>query len=134
MLLGKNQKRILAATDIGMLLYWLLIFFDYAGWLSIDPEYMYSNHHDPLIVAWNLSFLPIDIAFAVLGLAGLFLPVSDMSRRALNLISLTLMFCAGVMALSFWALIGDYKLFWWAVNLWLAVLPLLIFFKQREPY
>ncbi len=127
MTLGRIEKRFVLITDVGMLLYWLIIFMAYAGIAQVPPEYMYSDYGNPLIVAWNLSFLPIDIAFSVLGLAAMTLPLQSSTRGQLNTISLTLMLCAGLMAISFWSVTGAFDLLWWAVNGWLVLLPMVIF-------
>ncbi len=131
MLLGKNQKMLVAATDFGMLVYWLLVFLNFLEIISLDPEYMYSDYGDPTIVAWNLSFLPIDLAFSVLGLIGIFYALADKTKELFNVISLSLMFCAGIMAISFWLIVADYKIFWWLINLWLVVLPVGLLLNWR---
>ena len=38
--------------------------------------------------------------------------------------SLSLTFCAGLMAISFWAIRGDFDPTWWGVNLALMIWPL----------
>jgi peptidoglycan biosynthesis protein MviN/MurJ (putative lipid II flippase) len=42
--------------------------------------------------------------------------------HVLQIISLTLMFCAGLMALSFWALQCWFDVAWWGMNAWLVAL------------
>ena len=44
--------------------------------------------------------------------------------RGLAIVSLSLTFCAGLMAISFWAIRGDFDPTWWAVNLALMIWPL----------
>ena len=40
------------------------------------------------------------------------------------LVSVVLTFCAGLMAVAFWTLRGDFDLGWWIPNLYLVVWPL----------
>lgn len=116
------KSKLLALTEIGMIFYWLLATAVVLGFINVPPEYMYSDHKNPLIVAWNWSFFPIDILFAVSGLLGRFGNFRDNSKKLLSVFSLALMFCAGLMAISFWTISGDFDLFWWAINLWLLLL------------
>ncbi|WP_020552476.1 DUF5360 family protein [Embleya scabrispora] len=75
---------------------------------------------------WNHSFVPLDLAAAVTGLAA----VRPGRRTAtgyshpLMLISLVLTGTAGLQAVAFWALRGDFALEWWAPNLFLLLFPL----------
>ncbi len=116
------MKWLLTATEVGMLAYWILAGAMAGGILSLPPEWMYSDYQNPLVVAWNWSFFPIDVLFAVTGLAARFLPMAADRAHSLSLVSLTLMVCAGLMAVSFWAIRGEYDPFWWGVNLWLVAL------------
>ncbi len=111
-------------TEILMLLYWLLAGAMALDLIYIDPSLMYSDYQNPLVVAWNWSFFPIDLAFAVIGLSARFSSFSGQFRLKLQLIASTLMFCAGLMAVSFWTLTGDFNATWWGMNIWLIVLGL----------
>ena len=126
------MKFFLVVTEIAMLLYWVLISLVSLGVFSIPPEWMYSDHTNPLVVAWNWSFLPIDVLFSVTGLLAIYGKFSVKKKQSLMIISLTLMFCAGIMAISFWAIRGEFDLFWWGMNIWLMILPLLIWWKKPE--
>lgn len=103
-----------------MILYWVLAAAMALGLLQIDPELMYSDYENPLVVAWNWSFFPIDIAFATIGLVARFGRVSADLGHTLEIIAATLMICAGLMAISYWSITGDFSPLWWAVNLWLV--------------
>lgn len=111
-------------TEVGVLAYWLLATALVLGILYIPPEYMYSDYENPLIVAWNWSFLPIDVAFAVLGLISRFGKFGEPLSNKLAITGATLMFCAGVMAISFWVMTGEFDPLWWGLNIWLVVLSL----------
>ena len=63
-----------------------------------------------------IPLLSCSLTLSFLNLEGLLFNISD--------VSLSLMFCAGLMAISFWAIRGSYDLFWWGVNLWLILLSL----------
>ena len=98
------RKHLTTATEVGMILYWVFAGALVAGWIEIDPALMYSDYENPLVVAWNWSFFPIDIAFALSGLAAKFLPLPAMQRFKLETVAATLMLCAGLMAISFWVI------------------------------
>jgi hypothetical protein len=111
-------------TEALMLLYWLLAGALALNLLSIDPSLMYSDYQNPLVVAWNWSFFPIDLAFALIGLSARFGRFSMDLKFKLETTAAALMICAGLMAVSFWILTGDFSISWWAVNIWLIVLGL----------
>ncbi len=116
------MKVLLTFTELAMLSYWIFAAVVCLGWLVVSPELMYADHLNPLMVNWNWSFLPIDVLFAVCGLVARFGPVRGAKREVLEIVGLTLMFCAGLMALSFWTLQGWFDLMWWGMNGWLVVL------------
>lgn len=113
------------ATEIGMLAYWLLAGALALGLVTIDPSLMYSDYQNPLVVAWNWSFLPVDVAFALTGLAARFASPPPAIRFRLAIISAVLMLCAGLMAVSYWTIRGEFSPAWWALNIWLIILGLL---------
>ena len=107
-------------TDLGMLLYW------FATALALIPaEYAYSDYKNPLLVAWNWSFFPLDLLISLTGLFSLFLYSRRSSLwRGMALVSLTLTFVSGLNAVSFWAIRGDFAPEWWFPNLYLLLYPL----------
>lgn len=112
-------------TDVLFLTYWAVSLADVAGLLTIPPEAMYGDYRNPVVVAWNWSFFPLDVLFSVLGLWGV-----RVSRRdavlAFGLLttSLALTFCAGLMAVSFWALKLEFAPEWWIPNLIIMLWPI----------
>ena len=112
----------LLITDIGFVLYWL------TSSLSLLPsEWLYKDHDNPILMAWNWSFAPVDLSASAAGLLALHFAATHSRRwRPLGLISVTLTFCAGLMALSFWSLRGDFDLAWWLPNTYLMIWPLTI--------
>ncbi len=107
-------------TDLGFLAYWLL-----AAFANLPPEYLFKDYDNPLMVAWNWSFLPLDLLISATGLSCLWYGKRNTSRSEnLAIISLTLTACSGLQAVSFWAIRSDYSLSWWAMNLYLLIYPL----------
>ena len=113
---------LLTITEGGMILYWIFASLVALGIIFVPPEYMYSDYQNPTVVAWNWSFFPLDITFAVSGLYSRYGNVLGARRTFLSTFSLSLMFCAGLMAISFWIVTRSYDPFWWGINLWLIFL------------
>jgi hypothetical protein len=116
------NNKLLTITEAGMILYWLFASAVVFGFINVPPEYMYSDYQNPLVVSWNWSFFPLDIMFATIGLLSRFGNFNTPRKELLSNVSLSLMFCAGLMAISFWLINNDFDPFWWAINLWLLVL------------
>lgn len=112
-------------TDIGMLAYWCITALMALSVLSIPGELLFKDYHDPRVVAWNWSFMPLDIIFAITGLWALRLEKSGDSRwKIWAAVSLSLTMCAGLMAISYWAIVGDFDPAWWIPNLFLLLWPI----------
>jgi len=107
-------------VDLGFLLYWAITLLHW-----IPPQYLFKDYENPILQAWNWSFLPLDLAISATGLSALYLwRKGKESWRPLALISLVLTFCSGLMAVAFWTLRGDFDPSWWAPNLFLLLYPL----------
>ena len=111
----------LLVTDVGFLMYWL------ASALSLfPPDWLYKDHDNPILHAWNWSFAPVDITASLLGLTSLWMRrQSRVSWDSVALLSLALTFCAGLMAVSFWTIRRDFDVGWWLPNLYLIVWPII---------
>lgn len=108
----------LRVIDIGMLVYWGIAAFACVGLLHLPSHVMYAGYGTPQVDAWNWSFAPLDLAFACTGLIAVRLARrGDLRWRPVALISLALTFCAGLMAVSYWSLTGDFDPAWWLPNL-----------------
>lgn len=114
-------KTNLLITDLGFILYWL------ASSLSLFPEdWLFKDHNNPIVAAWNWSFAPIDLSASATGLLALWL-----ARRGspqwphVALLSISLTFSAGLLAVSFWSLRSDFDWAWWAPNLYLVLWPVM---------
>jgi len=87
------------------------------------------------VVAWNWSFLPADLAFSLTG------PWSLQRERTGKAdwenwaeASLTLTFRAGILAISYWTLTGDFDPSWWLPDLFLMLwpIPFLVSLSQAD--
>ncbi len=118
-------KRLMLGTDLGFLAYWV------ATATGLIPPY---PHH--ILIDWNWSYLLLDLVASATGLTALWLShrASD-SARSLMLISLALTHAAGLTALNFWALRGEFAPAWWLPNLWLTVFPVVgVFVLLYRPH
>ena len=117
---SRTLRWLLLVTDVGFLAYWCLTA------LHVLPQsLLFKDYDNPILVAWNGSFFPLDILASVLGLWSLLQwNRGHASWRSFALLSLALTSCAGLMALSFWTLRDDYDLLWWAPNLFLLLWPI----------
>lgn len=110
-------------VDVGFILYWLV-----TGLHLLPDAWLYKDYQDPVLVAWNWSFLPLDLAVSATGLSSLYLFRREDERwRALAIASLALTFASGLTAIAFWAVRGDFDPGWWAPNLFLMLYPLPFF-------
>ncbi len=107
-------------TDWGIIAYWLITA------LNVLPdEYLFKDYHNPILMSWNWSFLPLDLAVSATGLYSLYLQrKSDARWQFLALISLVLTSVSGLQAVVFWTLRSDYDPSWWIPNLYLLLYPL----------
>jgi len=106
--------------DIAFICYWIIVAID-----VVPEQYMFRDYHTDFMVAWNWSFLPLDILISLTGLAAAVLwRRSNPVWILVMVISLSLMFCAGLQAIAFWWLIEDFDPSWWAMNLVLMIVPL----------
>ena len=107
-------------TDVGFVLYWLV-----TGLHLIPSSWAFRGYDQPVLVAWNWSFLPLDLCISATGLAALLLHRRNRSNwLPWALVSLVLTFCSGLQALSYWAFAADFALAWWVPNAFLLLYPL----------
>ena len=107
----------LLITDVAFIVYWLITA------LNLLPvEWLFQDYTNPLLVAWNWSFAPVDLMASLTGLWTLHLIRHQHPNWKMSaIISLTLTFCAGLMAISFWTLRLDFDPSWWLPNIYLMV-------------
>ena len=118
-------RRALIVTDVLVLLYWIVTALAVEGLLAVPSAALYRHDHDPVMVAWNWSFAPLDIAFALIGLFAVRSAGTGRPWRGLAIVSLVLAMGAGGMAIAFWTLTGDFAALWWLPNLVLLGGPLI---------
>lgn len=113
-------KRTFLLVDLGFVLYWLS---SVLHWFP--QEYLFKDYDNPILQAWNYSFLPLDLMVSATGLSSVWCHARGSRQWApLALISLILTSCSGLQAVAFWALRGDFDAMWWAPNLFLLFYPL----------
>ncbi|MCI3133794.1 DUF5360 family protein [Phenylobacterium aquaticum] len=115
----------LAITDLSFIAYWAVAFAAQVGLIHLPAALMYSGYGEARVTAWNWSFFPLDLGFSLVGLAA----VRAARRgeplwRPLALISLVLTQVAGLMAVGYWALLGEFDPSWFLPNLALVIWPL----------
>ncbi|MBK9578356.1 MAG: DUF5360 family protein [Fibrobacterota bacterium] len=107
------------AVDTGFVLYWCI-----TALHLLPPEWLYKDHANPLLVAWNWSFLPLDLAISATGYLALAMWKGRRPAwRKWAIVSLALTSASGLQAVSFWAIRSDFDPFWWAPNLFLLAYP-----------
>jgi hypothetical protein len=121
----------LLITDVGFIVYWV------SAALNLFPsDWLYKDYDDPILFAWNWSFAPVDLAASLLGLSSLVLArKGSKSWPLLSMLSVSLTFCAGLMAVSFWTIRRDFEPGWWVPNLYLVIWTLFAlaqFFRRRS--
>lgn len=111
-------------TDIGMLLYWSVTALMALSVINVPGDWLFKDYHDPMVMAWNWSFLPLDLALSFTGLWALRLEQrNDPAWKIWAAVSMSLTFCAGLMAISYWLIAGDFDAAWWVPNLFLLLWP-----------
>ena len=121
----KRMKPYLLITDIGFILYWAISLPTIFGVDLIPASWLFKDYHDPIVYAWNWSFFPLDLVLSTCGLMAFRRHKrGDRSWLPLAKFSLSLTFCAGFMAISFWTIRMDFDPAWWLPNLFLTIWPL----------
>jgi len=63
----KHLPKFFLVVDLGFVVYWLITAFH-----LIDETYLYNGYTNPILVAWNWSFFPLDMAISGSGFYSLF--------------------------------------------------------------
>ncbi|MBM9576297.1 YvaD family protein [Leptospira sp. 201903070] len=120
-------------TDIGFILYWMI-----TGFQWIPESYLFKDYHDPILLDWNWSFLPLDLLVSISGFYSLYLRKRGRSEwERMALISLVLTSISGLQAVAFWSFRRDFDPSWWIPNLYLLLYPIyfiyrLVFLPSRK--
>lgn len=116
----KKLKGFFLITDIGFMFYWFITLFH-----LIPQNLLFKDYTNSILVAWNWSFLTLDMSISITGFLSLYLySKRNVLWRKFSLISLVLTFCSGLQAISFWTIRCDFDLLWWAFNLYLMIYPI----------
>jgi hypothetical protein len=115
----KRLKLFFWLVDTGFIAYWLVTL------LGVIPaQYLFKDYHDPILMAWNWSFLPLDLVVSFTGLRAIRLAhVGDPRWPGWALLSLVLTSSSGLMAIAFWLIRLDFDVWWWLPNGFLLVYP-----------
>lgn len=114
-----------SVTDALMVLYWIFTACVQFGVLHAPADWMYAHYDQAQVVAWNWSFMPLDIAFSVFGGAAIAASRrGDLAWRPLALVSLVLTSTSGLMAVSYWIIAREFDATWFLTNLALMAWPL----------
>jgi Family of unknown function (DUF5360) len=116
-------------TDLGFIVYWLI-----TALHLIPAQYLFQDYTNPILTAWNWSFLPLDLMVSISGLATLWAYNQKLELwRSTALISLALTFSSGLNAIAFWIIRADFDPTWWIPNLYLLIYPLFFIPKLLKP-
>ena len=116
----KKLRPFFLVVDIGFVVYWLITLLE-----IIPANYLFKDYANPILQAWNWSFLPLDLLISATGFYSLYLwRKGDRTWHFLALISLVLTSCSGLQAITFWSLRADFDVTWWLPNLFLLIYPL----------
>lgn len=122
----KQLRPFFLVVDIGFVVYWLVTLLE-----VVPAAYLFKDYANPILQAWNWSFLPLDLVISATGFYSLYLwRKGDVSWSFVALVSLVLTSCSGLQAaVAFWALRADFDIAWWLPNMFLLIYPL--FFIPR---
>ena len=106
-------------VDLGFIAYWVITLVE-----VVPPRFLFKDYDNPILQAWNWSFLPLDLLVSATGLTAVYRSRSGHSWKQWALLSLALTSCSGLQAIAFWAIRADINFWWWAPNLFLLFYPL----------
>lgn len=129
----------MVATDVGFLVYWLIVVLH-----VLPPDAMFAEYGDPRVRAWNWTFLPLDVAASLTGFAAARsvtrlptgsdgqIPSQDGATVTAFVrlgVSLALTATAGGLAVAYWLLRSQYDPAWLVPNLFLLLFPLPMLYR-----
>lgn len=121
-------------TDILFLVYWSISLVALTGAITLPATFMYGGFDQPRVVAWNWSFLPLDVAFSISGLMAVGAARrGDPAWRSLALISLCFTIAAGGLAIGYWTILQEFDPAWFLPNLAIFLWPFIFLPKLVRP-
>src|SRR5690349_19357784 len=118
-LLMRATTTAMAVTDLGFIVYWTLVIDG-----ALPAAAMLHEYADHRLAAWYWSFLPLDGAASLSGLAALRATRRDRpTAPAMLTLSLALTATAGGMAVVYFAQRGEFDPSWMLPNLALLLFP-----------
>lgn len=111
-------------TDLAFALYWVVSAALLAGLVDVPEAYLFSGYHDRHLMAWNWSFLPLDLAATAFGAWAILASRQKREWRTLAAVSLALWSTAGGTAIAYWTLMAEFDPSWFLPNLLVFVWPL----------
>jgi hypothetical protein len=125
----KTLKPFFWITDLGFVAYWTI-----TALHLLPREWLFQDYTNPILTAWNWSFLPLDLLISATGLTALYLHrLRREAWRGWALVSLALTMSSGLNAIAFWTIRGDFDPAWWLPNLYLLLYPLLFIPQLMTP-
>lgn len=132
----RRFKPAFVVTDVLMLTYWAVTGAVAVELLHIPPAYLYSDYHNPIVVAWNWSFFPLDVIFSVTGLLAVRMHrTGNRAWAEMAIVSAVCTSIAGLMAIAYWTILGEFDPSWWLPNLVIMLWPIWFlagFISDRE--
>lgn len=64
----KQLRPFFLVVDIGFVVYWLVTLLE-----IVPAPYLFKDYANPILQAWNWSFLPLDLAISATGFYSLYL-------------------------------------------------------------
>jgi hypothetical protein len=117
---SRSLLAFMLVVDLGFILYWLT-----SALHLLPADWLYAHHEEPVMMAWNNSFFPLDLMISATGLTAVALARKQSPRWPLvSAVSLAFTSASGLNAIAFWALRRDFDMSWWAPNLVLFCAPL----------
>ena len=122
----QGLRRFIGIVDSAMVVYWAVSLAACLGLINLPAASMYAGYGTAHTDAWNWSFAPLDLTFALVGFVALYKARGrSPAWRGYAILSLALTMCAGGMAVAYWALLMEFDASWWLPNLVLLLFPLI---------
>ena len=75
----KRMKPLFLLTDLGFVSYWAVSLLVLIGVDVVPVSWLFKDYNDPIVVAWNWSFFPLDMVLSACGLLAVRRHAADVS-------------------------------------------------------